>query len=112
LSATRLTSADIVARLAGMEERPWPEWKAGKPITAPQLARALAPFGVRPATIRTGGNTAKGYYREAFEEAWARYLPSETPLPATGGDFEPSHRHKPGGSCVSGRWTSYPPSRA
>ncbi len=80
MSATRLPSADIVARLAEMEERPWPEWKAGKPITPPQLASALAPFGVRPTTIRPpAGNPVKGYYREAFEDAWTRYLPPPPP---------------------------------
>jgi putative DNA primase/helicase len=79
LSATRLPSADIVARLAEMEERPWPEWKGGKPITTVQLAAALNPFGVRPVTVRQGQQTAKGYYRDAFEEAWARYLPPPSP---------------------------------
>ena len=73
----RMLSASIVAQLATMEERPWPEWRQSKPMTAPQLARALAPFGVRPGTIRVDGGTAKGYYRETFEEAWSRYLPPE-----------------------------------
>src|SRR3712207_1165637 len=63
LSAPRLPSADIVGRLGEMEERPWPEWRRGRPMTAPQLARALAPFGIRPATIRVGTGTAKGYQR-------------------------------------------------
>jgi len=76
-SALRMTSAEMVEALAKMEERPWPEWRNGKPMTAPQLARALAPFGIRPGTIRRGLDTAKGYYREAFEEAWTRYLPGE-----------------------------------
>jgi putative DNA primase/helicase len=102
LSALRLTSADMVARLGKMEERPWPEWRAGKPMTAPQLARALAPFGIRPATIRTGADTAKGYHREAFEEVWRRYLPPENATTAPLGDAEPSHRHNPGNSWASG----------
>lgn len=102
LSALRLTSADIVARLGGMEERPWPEWRQGKPMTPPQLARALAPFGIRPATLRFGQGTAKGYQREDFAEAWARYLPAETPSSATAGGIEPSHRHNQGKSRASG----------
>lgn len=79
MSAQRLGSAYIVEHLGKMEERPWAEWRNGKPITAPQLARALAPFGIRPGTIRTGLDTARGYHKDAFEEAWARYLPSPTP---------------------------------
>jgi Protein of unknown function (DUF3631) len=101
LSATRLTSDVIVARLVEMEERPWPEWRAGRPMTKAQLARALAPFGVRPGTIRTGAGTAKGYRREAFEEAWARYLPAGTSPSASAGGFGPSHHHRPGNSRAS-----------
>jgi putative DNA primase/helicase len=103
LSALRLTSAQIVEHLAKQEERPWPEWRHGKPMTAPQLANALRPFGVRPGTIRVPGtDTAKGYYREAFTEAWARYLPGETPFPASEGVADPSQRHKRGNSRASG----------
>jgi putative DNA primase/helicase len=97
-SSLRMPSADIVRRLGEMEERPWPEWRNGKPMTAPQLARALNPFGVRPATIRFGVDTAKGYHREAFDEAWSRYLPSENPAPPVS---EPSQRHKPRNSKAS-----------
>ena len=81
MSATRLASAEIVTKLAEMEQRPWPEWWSGKPITAPQLAAALAPFGVCPTTIRpsAGGSPVKGYHRDAFEEAWSRYLPPPAP---------------------------------
>lgn len=82
-SATRLASAFICEQLEQMEERPWPEWKQGKAMTPTQLARALAPFGVRPANLRGADNkVVKGYFREAFEEAWARYLPSAGPSSA------------------------------
>ena len=74
---THVPSAELVGRLSEMEERPWPEWRQGKPMTAPQLARALAPFGVRPANIRRGMEVVKGYRREHFEEAWTRYLPAK-----------------------------------
>lgn len=79
-SANRLCSSDIVGRLTKMEERPWPEWRQGRPMTPPQLARVLAPFGIRPTTIRVPGQPpAKGYYRDAFAETWTRYLPAEAP---------------------------------
>ena len=105
-SSVRMTSAEIIQMLTALEERPWPEWRHGKPITAPQLARALAPFGVRPGTIRRGNVTAKGYYKDAFTEAWGRYLPpSPSPdspsFPPKGGP-EPSHRHSPGNSRSAG----------
>jgi len=35
------------------------------------------PFGVHPKTIRFGDKTAKGYLLADFEDAFARYVPSE-----------------------------------
>jgi hypothetical protein len=98
MSAVQMASEDIIERLGGMEDRPWPEWRHGKPMTKVQLARALAPFGIRPATIRQGDTTPKGYRKEAFEEAWERYLPSDTPLSAQEGPSDPQHRHNQGNS--------------
>jgi putative DNA primase/helicase len=74
----RLSSADLVAYLVGREDRAWPEWgRARKPITAVQIARLLKPLAISPGSIRPadgGAGTAKGYYRRAFEDAFARYL--------------------------------------
>jgi putative DNA primase/helicase len=57
-----------------METRPWPEWKNGKPMTDRQLAKVLKPFRIIPGTIRLDtGSTPKGYYRSAFDDAFARY---------------------------------------
>ncbi len=81
--ATRLPSAVIVAALGAMEERPWPEWRQGKPITATQLARALAPFGARPQNFRNTQGVFKGYARDSFADAWARYLPGDAPAADT-----------------------------
>ncbi|MGH6940755.1 DUF3631 domain-containing protein [Hypericibacter sp.] len=75
----KVTSAELVAALVEMEGRPWPDWK-GKPMSAPQLARALAPFSIAPSTIRTALKTQKGYHRRQFDDAFSRYLqapPSE-----------------------------------
>jgi putative DNA primase/helicase len=84
----RLSSADLCGALAGMEDRPWPEWRQGKPITPRQIASLLAPLAVSPGTIRLGSDTAKGYLLDQFADAFARYLPEEAPL-------DPSHRHNP-----------------
>jgi putative DNA primase/helicase len=75
----RLASATIVERLTRMEGRPWGEWKGGKPITQNGLARLLGKFEVLSGTIRLhSGLTAKGYYRSAFNDVFARYLPPQT----------------------------------
>ena len=46
-------------------------------LTANGLARLLAPFAIKPSTIRTSGGTPKGYQLAQFEDAFARYLPGE-----------------------------------
>jgi len=64
-----------------MEDRPWPEWRQGKPITPRQLARQLEAFSIRPGTIRTEAGTPKGYKKDAFNDAWSRYLPFSSATP-------------------------------
>jgi hypothetical protein len=75
--ADRLPSAELVEALVAIEGRPWAEWKAAKAITANGLARLLAPFAIKPGTIRTGYGTPKGYQLVQFEDAFARYLPGD-----------------------------------
>ena len=48
----RLSSEEIVSALAEMEDRPWPEWKSGRPITRTQLAKVLGRFEIIPITVR------------------------------------------------------------
>lgn len=95
--AEKLFSQDICAALAEIEDRPWPEWRQGKPITSPQLARLLKPFKITSSTIRVDGKTAKGYKLAAFEDTFARWLPSQNVTPSQVNDslgFGPeSKRH-------------------
>lgn len=78
----RMASAELAAKLAALEDRPWPEWVRSKAITPRQVARLLAPFGIAPANIRNGTAVVKGYQLQAFADAFKRYLPdlSATPL--------------------------------
>jgi len=88
--ATRLPSAVIVAALATMEERLWPEWRAGRAMTVVQLARMLAPFGVRPMNMRNGfEGVVKGYTLDAFHDAFSRYLR----VLSENNQTEPLHRY-------------------
>jgi putative DNA primase/helicase len=82
-----LSSADIVAVLIVMEERPWPEWRHGNPLTPSGLARLLAKFDIHPKQIwtddedgRGGGRNIRGYYLPDFQDAFRRYLPAYDPL--------------------------------
>jgi hypothetical protein len=78
--AERLTSEDMVGYLVALDDRPWPEWKHGKPITKVQLAHLLKRFKISSGSIRLDdGRTPKGYYRAAFADAFLRYLPPDFP---------------------------------
>jgi putative DNA primase/helicase len=78
----RLSSTEIVDVLGKMEDRPWPEWKNGKPITPRQLAKLLDAFGIVPVSIKLGtGATPKGYHLRSFREALRRYPPSQSATP-------------------------------
>jgi hypothetical protein len=80
----RLESEKLAQTLGAMEERPWIEWKHGKPITAPQLARLLKPFEIAPRNIAVGDRRPKGYQLWQFEDTFSRYLAPEPSESATG----------------------------
>ena len=98
----RLASVEICEALTVMEGRPWPDWKAGKPLTPNQLARLLKPFGIVSDSVRVGGKTPKGYYRHQFIEAWDRYLPAE-------GVSEAQHRNNASAAGTSTTFQSATP---
>ena len=79
-SAPRMASQEICARLVEMEDRPWPEFRRGGPISPPQLAAALLPSRSAPArtrcaprsagrrrTVGREGGAAEGVPSAAFE---------------------------------------------
>jgi hypothetical protein len=54
-----------------------------RPRQRAQIARLLNPFGISPGTIRFPDDcTAKGYYLNAFADAFVRYLPPENVTPS------------------------------
>jgi putative DNA primase/helicase len=81
----RVPSHDLVQRLAELEDRPWSEWKLGRPMTTVQLARQLKPFGIATRNIKLGHKVVKAYVVDAFSDAFSRYLKTTdsaaTPLP-------------------------------
>ncbi len=71
----RLHSADLLEALVALEERPWAEWRQGRPLTANGLAKLLRAFGIKACDVRIGVTVKKGYRREKLEDAFSRYLP-------------------------------------
>jgi hypothetical protein len=81
--ATALPSCDLVFALIEMEERPWSDWRHGRPITAQSIAKLMKPFGVRPSNTRIRGQVVKAYHRADIHAAFIRYVPQPDaePLP-------------------------------
>jgi putative DNA primase/helicase len=71
------TTKTLITALCADAERPWATYNSGHPITDRQVAKLLKPFEIISETVQTsetGEAKAKGYRRERFEDAFARYL--------------------------------------
>jgi putative DNA primase/helicase len=75
----KIHSDDLVKSLNELEERPWNEWKNGKPLTKNSLAKLLKPFGVKPKQLRIDKDNKNGYHLLNLKDTFARYLPN-TPV--------------------------------
>jgi putative DNA primase/helicase len=73
----KLSSESLTDFLIKLDDRPWVEWKGGRPLTKAGLGRLLSPFGISSTPIRFGLDVAKGYHLSAFEDVFARYTPSQ-----------------------------------
>jgi hypothetical protein len=89
-----MTSAAIVDALNALDDAPWFDFTGAHDDQQPRrfrvsdLARLLRPFRITPQTIWSmggraeRGRSAKGYYRQQFDQAWAAYCddaPSDRP---------------------------------
>ena len=91
-SCRSLSTASLIEKLSKREESPWATFNRGQPINPRALARMLRPFGIASSNLKMGHDpsgardvVAKGYKREAFTDAWSRYLPMSAAR-------EPGHR--------------------
>jgi len=77
--ADRLSTAALVEELCGNDEAPWGDFgRPPKPLNGRTLAKMLRPFDIRPRVIRLASETARGYAREQFDDAFERYLCSDS----------------------------------
>lgn len=71
----RIASGELVAALVELEESPWADLR-GNPLDKNRLAKLLKPYAIKPRGLRLGdGTTPRGYLKEDFLDAWARYIP-------------------------------------
>jgi Protein of unknown function (DUF3631) len=70
-----LTSYQIVANLTADPEKPWVEYRRGRPLTQKQLANLLNGYGVYSGTVHPSEiPSAKGYQLAQFIDLFDRYL--------------------------------------
>jgi hypothetical protein len=73
----RISTADLIDALQADDEGPWSSERF--PLTPHRLAHLLQPFGIGSKQLRIGPMSVKGYSRDAFVDAWERYLSSPPP---------------------------------
>jgi putative DNA primase/helicase len=75
--ADRWSSAAIRVYLNSLEQRPWADWNDGKGISQRQISDRLRSYRITSHNIKLPDNkVAKGYYLTDFDNAFARYLPT------------------------------------
>lgn len=74
----RISTSELIEALCRDTEQPWATYNRGNPITPRQVANQLKSFGIQSGTIRIGTTTAKGYLFLHFQDAFSRYLTTES----------------------------------
>jgi hypothetical protein len=69
-----LPTITLLTQLYSLPERPWMEWKHGKPITDRGLSNLLRGFKIRSGQFRYNEKKVRGYREKDFLDAWERYL--------------------------------------
>lgn len=72
----RMGTGSLLGLINGDEELPFGGWRDGHGLDSRLLAELLRPYGVKPQVIRLGEGTPRGYLREQFSNAFARWLPA------------------------------------
>lgn len=86
----RMHSADLVAKLNELEERPWSGWNKGNGFKPVNLAKFLADYGIRSKNVRIGDLQKKGYDFDDLRDAFDRYLPTPgTSVPTSQNECRP-----------------------
>ncbi|MFZ3499057.1 DUF3631 domain-containing protein [Streptomyces sp. 5.8] len=89
-----LPTVDLLAELVQDLDAPWAEYGT-KGLSSYHLGHLLRDFGISSANQRfENGRQAKGYIRNQFLDAWARYCPEPIapaePAPNTSGPAQPA----------------------
>lgn len=77
--AERLRTSELLAALHSLEERPWGDYRHGKPLNADALARLLKSFKVRSRKRRFDDvpSSVHCYLLEDLKDAFSRWTPAQ-----------------------------------
>jgi hypothetical protein len=92
--AEALFTKTILGALHDIEESPWKDLRGDKSLDARGLALRLRQYGIKSKQVREGKQTSKGYARVDLVDAWARYLPPQTPERETSETRETSEQYQ------------------
>lgn len=74
-----LWTCDLIEALVKIEDRPWDEWRKGKPISGTSVANLLNPFEIKSGEIRQGDKNRRGYELKQFADVFKRYVSQPPP---------------------------------
>jgi hypothetical protein len=75
-----IATEDLLEALIQCEDSDWARYSRGEQLTSKQLAKLLAPYGLRPKTVRIReGMTPKGYEIAMLREVITRYAQDGEP---------------------------------
>jgi len=77
-SSDRITSKELIKGLNALEDGDYKHWNRERGITNKTLSKTLRLYGIESQDIRFGEKIIKGYYRQPFEVAVARYIQEES----------------------------------
>ena len=79
----RMPTKKLIERLHELEDRPWSDFRRGKPLTARQFGGMLRSFKIVSSSMRFLDNhNAKGYRLSDFQDVFSRYLANSAVTPS------------------------------
>lgn len=72
--SSKMSTSALLGKLLAIDDAPWHTYYS-RGIDPRDLSTLLGHYGIKPTTVRLkAGKIAKGYKRDAFYDAWQRYL--------------------------------------
>ncbi len=90
----KISTAELINALCDDAEKSWATYNRGKPLSPRQLSNKLKDYGIASKTIRTNSyETAKGFEREQFKDAFTRYLADPLNMPSQSNNSLEANNH-------------------